>query len=608
MLIGAALVLVLAAPEVAAQGVSPHHPSTSPGTAGDGASTMLGGGEGTIRGHLVHRDREAPEVGTEVILYALAADGNAGLRRTTSDAEGRFRFEGIPNDAGHVYLVSVRVGGIPYGARLAFEPGESERVVEIEILSTTLQFDGIEAGGAHIRLQQGCTHLRIWHRHTLTNITQRVVYIPPELRGEHEPLLQVEVAAEAAILVGATGMELEVEAGVARYWGPLYPGRQEVEFGYGLPIQGEEIALELRTSLGASQLEVEIPSALGPPRGKALQAPADTQAGDPRPRLYTGPRLEPQQDFRWRQPVARRPETPALALATPLAQFWIELDDAVMDVSESHQIRVPAPLPESDLPLLCIALPQQVRNPRFSSDSLRWGLSREPSGILALHGPLPAGESVISFRYDLPVLGEPLHFERDFTTPLDRLEVVVADNGIAPQTRRLHPLRPLHSGGRNYLRLEAFAIEPGEVVSMEFARLQNVARSPGRLAALATGLGALAAVGFLIAPLLAGRRREGDPPESSIPRSEREAIYRTLDDLDEDLETGKLSPKDHQQMRGELRARAISLLREERGNHATASVATQCPGCGRAIRADDRFCSQCGRALAAPSPSRASDP
>lgn len=585
---------LLAALGARAQGATPRAlPEGHPPLAADPAPA-LPPGEGVIRGRLVHREGDTLPAGIEVVLYALSVDGQAGLRRTTSDSEGRFDFEAVITDPGHVYLVGTRVGEVPFGTRVAFGPGESEREVEIEILATSHRPDAIEVGRARLRLQQGCTHLRVWHTHTLDNDTQRVVYVPPELRGEREPLLSVEVVGDSESLVIPTGSGFDVEGNVARFWGPLYPGRQELEFGYGVPLTDSEISLGMNSSLGASQLEIEIPGALGAPQGGALEAAASGDAG---PRLYTRPGLAAGEGFEWRQPLGGRPER--ATLETPLAQLWLELDDAVLAVNESHQLRVPVSLPESDLPLLCIALPEGARNPRFSGDSMRWGLSRDPSGVLSLHGPLPAGEPTISLRYDVPVPGEPMRFERRFGSALDRLEIVVADTGIAPLTDRLHPLRAMHSEGRNYLRLEGFAIEPGEVVSVELARLETQGGSARGFAALATGLGALAAVGFLTAPLLGGPRRDEEDSEDTGLRGEREFIYRALDDLDEDLETGKLLPEDHEQMRGELRARAASLLRAEREGHPAPAPSPHCRGCGQALRAGDRFCSQCGQAITA---------
>ena len=50
-----------------------------------------------------------------------------------------------------------------------------------------------------------------------------------------------------------------------------------------------------------------------------------------------------------------------------------------------------------------------------------------------------------------------MHFERRLGSARARLEVVVADTGVAPLTDHLHPLRAIHSDGRNYLRREGFA-------------------------------------------------------------------------------------------------------------------------------------------------------
>jgi hypothetical protein len=77
---------------------------------------------------------------------------------------------------------------------------------------------------------------------------------------------------------------------------------------------------------------------------------------------------------------------------------------------------------------------------------------------------------------------------------------------------------------------------------------------------------------------------------------EREAVIGTLRDLDEDYETGKISEADHNQMRDQLRARAVALLREEREGpkpEPTPSAAF-CTQCGASLRAGDPFCAQCG--------------
>jgi hypothetical protein len=85
-------------------------------------------------------------------------------------------------------------------------------------------------------------------------------------------------------------------------------------------------------------------------------------------------------------------------------------------------------------------------------------------------------------------------------------------------------------------------------------------------------------------------------------------VYRAVEALDEDFETGKLSPDDHARMRAELRARAVALLQAERsGDAPQPDAAPACPGCGAALRGTDRFCSQCGSPLEGPRQAGATD-
>jgi hypothetical protein len=138
----------------------------------------------------------------------------------------------------------------------------------------------------------------------------------------------------------------------------------------------------------------------------------------------------------------------------------------------------------------------------------------------------------------------------------------------------------------------------------------------------ATGItlaAAALAIGFLIAPL----RREGG--EASVPSSaasraadQRGSVLAAIHGLDEDFEIGKISEEDHRQMRLDLRAEAVNLLRVERDALAEAAEVTEavevteaaevaevaaapapnaCPSCGAKRGTEARFCSQCGASL-----------
>ena len=306
--------------------------------------------------------------------------------------------------------------------------------------------------------------------------------------------------------------------------------------------------------------------------------------------------------------LAGAPEAP---ISLVHSKLWLEFDDAALEVEEQHVLRAggvegETPLvAESGAPLLCLALPAGVVGLHFSPTSLAMGLDPDASGVVAVRGPIPPGDSTLALGYRLPAKGGALRFERRFPRALPLLSVVVADTGILAETTRLHRLRSIRSEDRHYLQLEGFEIEPEERVVIDLRQLP--ARRP--LPALAsTGFAALAAAGaiaFLIAPLRGGRRPE-DTPETRAGRlaAEREVVYASIRDLDEDFETGKLTEQDHAALRGELRVQAVRLLQAERAEHeavpAAAVKATGCPSCGAELPRDARFCPGCGVMFAKP--------
>jgi hypothetical protein len=538
-------------------------------------------GPAAIRGQLQHPTRPEAAADVRVVLYALTSDGDAGVRQTRSDASGAFAFEGISNDPHTVYLVGARTGEVPYGTRVAFAAGELVQHVKLVLSDPTSNATGVADGEVVLRVVRGCTHLRVRHAHTLRNDGDFVVYLPREARDGREPLLAVELPEDAVgfeALMGS-GDGVEREGRLVRFWGPLHPGTQQIEFGYGVPLTHDAGSVRVGLPGGAPAVSILVPQ--GDARLRTTSAAIRTENDVSLDgRLYqvseTGPvAVGGQVSF---DVSLRTPDSPPLQ--TPAASLWLEVDDAAVDVSEQHQIEVEGTAPltsPSGAPLLCIPLPTEAEDLRFGSDTLEWGLSRDPSGALAVSGPIPPGGSQLAMRYRVPVASDPVAFERSFSTRVPLLSVFVEDTGIVPITTRLHRRRPIRTEDRSYLHLEGFAIEPGESVKLRIQQLRRRGGVSGLAAASFVGLAALAAIGFLTGPLRSEPRRA--PAALAAQSVEREAVYRAVEALDEDFETGKLSPDDHARMRAELRA---------------------CPGCGAAVRGADRFCSQCGAPLEGP--------
>lgn len=302
----------------------------------------------------------------------------------------------------------------------------------------------------------------------------------------------------------------------------------------------------------------------------------------------------------------------------------LEADAAALSVREIHELRAEGETPlrgTLQAPLLRIPLPQQAVELRARSSDAGLELRPVPTPAesavgagagaagavgasaeggagaagesLAILGSLAPGELRVELEYRLPApaADTPARFARRLPVRIPLLEIYLVDTGdLAPRSKLLHRRRPARDGATNYLRLEAFEVAPGEEVALTVERLpprSAVSQSAALAAAWALALGAVA---VLLGPLMgfrprraptgaqaaasaAGARALREEAALAALREEREALYAAIGDLDHDLETGKLSAADHAELRAELRARAIHLLREERATSPAADGA-----------------------------------
>lgn len=553
-------------------------------------------GDAAIRGRLVPSGDEKV-ADAPVILYSLSPSGDPGLRSTRSDAQGAFAFEGISGDPKVVYLVGARVGGVPFGTRARFQPGERLQRVELAVSAPTQSLAQRVIGDVRLQLERGCTHLRVLQSQTLRNDSERVIHIPPELRGESAPIFT------AALPPGAEGFEPLVSAGTdglersgdtLRFWGPLHPGEHEVEWSYGLPLRD---ALTLRVVLPDGAPRVQLLTPVGGPRAEApgLVAKGERTFPSGMHALQSSGSLAPggALDLQIQIPSAPAQRAPQVEEV----RLWLELDDAALDVSEQHLLRVEGEAPleaAGGAPLLCVPLPADAQSFRFATDTLGLGLTRDPSGALALHGPIPAGETSVALRYRVASGGRTTRLVRSFASEVPLLEVFIADTGLLVESPRLHRKRPIVTEDRIHLQLEGFSVAAGEEVGLTLEPLPARRASAGALASAAILVGALAALVFLAAPLRSASTEVAAEIQTAS-AIERVSLLRSIEALDEDLETGKLDAEDHASMRTALRARAVGLLAAERAGARPAPVAAPgCSACGAKVQTGDRFCSQCG--------------
>ena len=568
------------------------------------ATPDVPGGPGTIKGRIVHAGRPAAAAGLPVLLYALPEAAPPGVREGVADAEGRFVFSNVSNDPNTVYLIGARVGEVPFGVRIRFAGGELEHAALLSISDPTAEAGGMSVEQVRWQLESGCESLLVKETHDLRNAGSQVIFVPESERGGREPLFRTTLPEGATGFEGQAGTfagGLAFDGRRVDFWGPLYPGEQQLEFAWALPAKAGEALLARDFDSGARRLRVRT----------AQQAPTPLAARLGEPRVVN------QDGIAWREQDAGRvapgervelavPLPPAAssdALSLREAQLWLELDDAALDVDAQLRLAAPQQAPlvsATGAPLLCLPLPPGAEDLRFSSQTLELGLAMDASDRLAVRGPFPPGETILALRYHLPAPDGAAKLALHFPLPVPLLSVFATDTGVRVEASRLHRRRSFVSQDRSFLHLEAFEVGAGEPVELALARLEPRRPLPMLArAGFAVVLAALAA-GFLIAPL---RSRDEEPalpsPQASQAAAERESVLAALLDLEEDFATGKLDAADHAQMRSELRARAVALLAAERAAPAPAAPIAppspaSCPSCAAATAPGARFCASCG--------------
>jgi len=609
-------VLGLGVGDARAQGagaISPHGDLSAPGEIADAPS-----GVGTIRGQVIHRTRPEAAAGVPIVLFALGADGRPGTRQTESGPDGRFTFEMISNDPRTVYLLAVQDSEVPFGARVAFESGELERTAVIEIADTGTDAGRLGSSSVKLRLDRGCSGIRITEAHELFNPGDIVLVVPPEQRAAASPLFKLRLPEGAIGVVPGRSLAeggLEQRGEDVVFWGPLYPGKHAIDFSYSLAGGGPTLGIERRFPVPVEEVTV-MTWADGPPaRGEALTPGDVVEVDGVRYATMKHGALAAGDPLAFEFDLAPGGAEDAARLSISEATIWLEIDDAALDVREeiSFDIEGSAALrSDSDAPLLCLALPPGAENLRFSGDAFAMGIQPDAAGGLALRGPIRAGRTDFAFSYLLRTREGATRFERTFPVEVPLFSLYIADTGVRTATDRLHRRRPARTTDRTYIHLEAFQVEAGETITLDLESVSPPQPLPRLAAVGAVASAAILSVFFLSAPLRKPRESLPRAQTAGSTATERASIYSAIRDLGDDFETGKISREDHDAMMKELRARAGELLREERApkqpqlqpqQKTAATAAAQsatakfCSQCGGALTPNARFCSHCGERL-----------
>ncbi|MDE0885300.1 MAG: zinc ribbon domain-containing protein [Myxococcota bacterium] len=581
-------------------------------------------GSGVILGQARVDENTAPIADLTVALYALRADGAPGLTSTQTDESGLFRFAGISTDPSVVYLVGSEYLGIPFAQRAVFEPGSSELIVNLALRKSIEDGTRLTIPEVTYKFDWVGGQLFVQVSHQIENPLDEVIYVAPERRDQN-PALHAASLPEgiSEYIDGEKGQRQNLlrEGNQLSFWGPIYPGPQEVRYGFLLPgpagsegPDSEKIDIVDVLPRGAGALRVLLPADAPPPQGDGLGEAFEKVSIDGEDYAsYSGAGLKPGDSVRLRLSVPES-SNDLDALSLPRADFWVDHDDTAIRITAEVHVDVSAPARLLAAPgenLLELELPAGAEFLGLSGSTRLLGVTPNGRGGLAVKGPLVPGPSVIGYRYRVPVT-DSARLDIQFNKPLDLLNVLIADNGVVIENDRLHRKRPFKQGTRFYLHREAYQVDPGELISVGLTPLERGAVSSGGAQVAAFAMAGIAAL-FLALPLRTRRTRPA-PKEVSELTLKREILYESIRDLDIDFETGKIDEADFKLVREELRADAIALMRQEKLGETESPEAGApvtpvkadpgdfCPGCGVAVGTGWSFCSACGHGLGTETP------
>lgn len=591
-------------------------------------------GPGTLVVELVTEEPDLSVADRDLALYALDPNGMPGLANAVTDADGRHAFANISNDPGIVYLVGARIGDIPFGERVTFVAGETEAAVAIRVSSPTTEVRSVTVDELRARIDWMGDRVVVTEILKLTNGGSRVIQLPAD--GSAGALFDRRMPAGAVDFdagPNSIGDELVIREGRIRFFGPLYPGEQRVEYQWSLPLEGSdrEADFEIAARDAVGRVVVIAGTAGVTVEGDGL-VPSKTLADDDAQPLASWAR----EGLRAGEPLEvafTLPESRSApgAVTLPRADVWVDFDDTRLEANVDLSLLISPGAPVTgtpDAPLLQVSIPRGAALEGVSPDAEAFGLVPTEDGGFDVIGPIGPGEHSLGFMYRMPTRPDGVTVDMRFPREVQTLNVLVADTGLALDSDRLHRRRPFRNRTRNYLHREAYNVGMHETVDLRLEPLRG-AGLPQQATLALTLLGAGGAAWFMISPLRRSQRRKSDvDPELARLREEREGVYTDIADLDHDFETGKLDESDYTAMREALRARAIELLRAERAygaepvaepetrpaatdrteaapvpsstsTEAATHVATGafCPSCGGHLDPAWRFCSHCGAEL-----------
>jgi hypothetical protein len=226
-------------------------------------------GPGVIQGRLVNGTAGGSSVGgLDVELRTFQGQGASGgslegeRREVTADAQGQFRFAGLPVDQGSTYQVVATYQGVVYSSpTLQFGSGSAQLAAELAVYETTTDDGAIVVGRAHILVSLAAAGLTVTELYALVNSGDRT-YIGQQETQERRwtSSYQLPTAAHNVVFEDGAwgGRFLQIGGGLVDTE-PLWPGQTTVVFSYDVYCPSGPCDLSRTLQQHVSNLNVLVP-------------------------------------------------------------------------------------------------------------------------------------------------------------------------------------------------------------------------------------------------------------------------------------------------------------------------------------------------------------
>jgi hypothetical protein len=224
---------------------------------------VLAEGDGVIQGQVINgtAGSETPE-GLEVTLHVFRGRDEGEQRTTTTDVQGRFRFEDLEMGSDWAYLVRVPYKGVVYSqGLLSFEAGQQELMTEVAVYETTTDAQGLVIERAHIFVTLEGAGLSVTELYVFANPTDRTFIGTKEIEGRRwtSRFLLPQGSQNLAFDDGTLGGRFLTAKGGFVDTEPHWPGSTSVLFSYEPDCLAGNCNLAREIAYPISNLNVLIP-------------------------------------------------------------------------------------------------------------------------------------------------------------------------------------------------------------------------------------------------------------------------------------------------------------------------------------------------------------